>query len=644
MLAKHAFWLRSLVCLSLAAAWPGALTITSARAASPTAEQALKLAPIQRDVEIDRPTPEEAAKCTIKAEKRKGQTGWIVRDGDGKTLREFVDTNGDNVVDRWSYYKDGVEVYRDIDTKFNGKATEFRWLNTAGVRWGVSKSTTGDIDAWKMISAEEATAEAVMAFRDRDANRFSRLLLTSNELKSLGLTPAKTKEIADKVSAAPSAFLEIARRQNVITAKSSWVHFGGTRPGTVPAGSLGLSSDLTVYENVVAVIETDGKDSQIQIGTMIRVGDCWRLIDVPALPDASGKVAEATAGGVFFVSPTAKTGAPADAATTGQNEKLTKMLDELQKLDTAIVGASSDEARAGLNDQRADYFEQGLGELSDKDRVQWVRQMADTISAATQAGGYPKGIDRLKRLVKATDKSKIDPDMMAFVEFRLLTAEYAVALQQPNPEFAKVQAAWLQSLEKFVDRYPKAADASDAMLQLGIAQEFAGQDEKAKQWYRQIATNFDSIPAGKKAAGAVRRLESVGKPVELVGKSVGGEQVDLSNYKGKYVLIHYWATWCEPCKVDLAQLKEMQAKYSGSNFTLIGVSLDANRQTLDEYLSKNRLPWPQLFEPGGLDSRYANELGILTLPTMILIDDKGQVVNRSVHITELDGELRSRLK
>ena len=110
-----------------------------ARAAVPTAEQALKLAPVQKDVDYDRPTPEEAAKCTIKAEKGKKQTGWIIRDESGKILREFVDTNGDNVVDRWSYYKDGVEVYRDIDTKFTGKATEFRWLNTAGIRWGIAK-------------------------------------------------------------------------------------------------------------------------------------------------------------------------------------------------------------------------------------------------------------------------------------------------------------------------------------------------------------------------------------------------------------------------------------------------------------------------------------------------------------------------
>lgn len=139
-------------------------------------------------------------------------------------------------------------------------------------------------------------------------------------------------------------------------------------------------------------------------------------------------------------------------------------------------------------------------------------------------------------------------------------------------------------------------------------------------------------------------MESVGKSIELSGKSTDGEQVDLSSLKGKFVLIHYWATWCEPCKVDIASLKELQTKYGASGFAIIGVSLDTNRQVLDDYLAKNHLPWPQLFEPGGLDSRYANEMGILTLPTMILIDSDGKVVNRGVHISEADGELHNRLK
>ena len=70
-------------------------------------------------------------------------------------LRRFVDTNDDNVVDQWSYYKDGLEVYRDIDSTFNGKADQYRWFNTGGSRWAIDANEDGVIDSWKSISAEE---------------------------------------------------------------------------------------------------------------------------------------------------------------------------------------------------------------------------------------------------------------------------------------------------------------------------------------------------------------------------------------------------------------------------------------------------------------------------------------------------------
>ncbi len=132
--------------------------------------------------------------------------------------------------------------------------------------------------------------------------------------------------------------------------------------------------------------------------------------------------------------------------------------------------------------------------------------------------------------------------------------------------------------------------------------------------------------------------------MQLRAKNVNGQPEDLAKYRGKYVLIHYWSTWCEPCKTDFAELKELYAKYGKSGFTLIGVNLDGSVADANDYLSKNKLPWTQLWEAGGLDGRLANEMGILTLPTMILVDDKGTVVNRNVHITELESELKSHLK
>ncbi len=216
-------------------------------------------------------------------------------------------------------------------------------------------------------------------------------------------------------------------------------------------------------------------------------------------------------------------------------------------------------------------------------------------------------------------------------------------MQAPKADFAKVQAEWLKTLENYIAQYPTAPDSAEAMLQLAISQEFTGQEDEAKRWYARIVDEFPNAPAGRKAAGAQVRLDSVGKAITIRGQSPQGSPIDLANYRGKVVLIQYWATWCAPAKNDMATLKEMWNKY-GRSLAIIGVSLDNNVKDLNAYLAENPLPWPQIFEEGGLDSRPANALGILTVPTMILVDQEGKVVKRAVSIVDLETELKKLIR
>ena len=614
-----------------------------ATAAAPSAADALKLSPMHKDeVDYDVPSAEEAAKCTIKAEKIGGQTGWVVRDPGGQVLREFSDMNGDNVVDRWSYFRDGVEVYRDIDVNYNGKADQFRWLNTAGTRWGLDTNEDGKLDRWKMISAEEVTSEVVAALREKNAARFTRLLLTDAEVQELGLGEARTKELVEKIGGAQERFQDLARSQKSIVPDTTFVNFGGAQPGVVPAGTNGSTNDLIAYENVVGMVDTAGKPGQVHIGTLVRSGDAWRLIDVPQIAGVEDRIAASG----FFFSTAARRIEQQDGPTGGPSAEATKLLSELEKIDIQITKENDPGKLTTLNDSRADLLERIAEESDAEMKSQFLRQLADTVSAAVQTGSYSRGIDRLKALYEKLESNGDNSDLTAYVQFRYMTADYGEKLRQDDAQYGEIQEKWLEDLEAFVEKHGSTPDAAEAMLQLAMAEEFAGKETKAKDWYNRILKDFKDVPSARKAEGAVRRLESVGKTIPLRGTAVnakGRPTVDLSRYKGKAVLVHYWATWCEPCKADLAQLKELRAKYS-DGFDLIGVSLDTEEPQLLDYLKKNVLPWAQLYEPGGLDSRLANEMGILTLPTMILIDEKGLVVNRNIHITEVDGELKKLVK
>ena len=144
--------------------------------AAPTARETLsRFKPIQSGVDYDQPTAAQAAEARIESIKVGDSVGYQVSSANGEILRQFMDTNGDQSVDRWSYFKSGVEVYRDIDLDYNGRAENFRWLGPAGIRWGVDSDDDRQIDFWKFISAQEVTQEFVAAAKSRDAARFARL-------------------------------------------------------------------------------------------------------------------------------------------------------------------------------------------------------------------------------------------------------------------------------------------------------------------------------------------------------------------------------------------------------------------------------------------------------------------------------------
>ncbi len=620
----------------LGTGWLVVWAVGQALAGTPPVEQALRLVPVQKGVDYDRPTPEEAAKCVISPIKEAKLSGWIVQDSNGTILRRFIDTNGDNLVDIWAYYKDGLEVYRDIDANYNGKADQYRWFHTAGTRWGLDLNEDGQIDVWKMISPEEVAAELVAAIAQRDVVRFLRLALSPEELRSLGLGAAQEKALAERLSTLKERFERLAAEQKLLDPTARWVQFMGHQPGVVPAGTQGSTKDLRVYENAMAVAEAGGKHVQIIIGTLVEVGQAWRIIDLPHLGEQEST---ALAGTGFFFRPAA---APAPRSPTpgGLGEQFQKLLAELEKLDQALAQAQRPDEKAQLHAQRAHLLEQiALQVETPQDRLLWYKQLADTVAAAVQTGEYPKGGERLAELYEKLKKTN-DLDIAAYVRFRQITAEYGLAMQNPNADFAKLQAQWLKTLEDFISQYPHSPDTAEAMLQLAMGYEFAGQETDALKWYSALAAQFPQTHAGQKAAGAQRRLQSVGKVLELAGKELSGSQVDLAQYRGRIVLVHFWASWCEPCKADLPTLKDLLERYGKAGFTIVGVNLDNSPEEATQFLQEHRLPWPHLYEPGGLESRLATQWGILTLPTMFLVGPEGKVVHRDIRASQLERELR----
>src|SRR5262249_12258494 len=139
---------------------------------------------------------------------------------------------------------------------------------------------------------------------------------------------------------------------------------------------------------------------------------------------------------------------------------------------------------------------------------------------------------------------------------------------------SKVQKDWLESLSNFVKAWPDAEDGPDAMWQLATAEEFAGNQTEAVNWYKRLSKDKrGSLPA-EKSEGALRRLNLKGQPFILNGPGLEGGQINTAAYKNRVLLVVYWATWSNLFTADLPQLRALHQQYKAKGFDVLGVCLD----------------------------------------------------------------------
>jgi hypothetical protein len=600
---------------------------TSAIAAQYNAADLLKFRPHQPGINYTTPSSQEQTSCKVDLVRgQDGGSAWVLRDGQGRILRKFIATAGHKHADVWCYYLDGVEVYRELGERPN----EFRWLNSAGCKWGVDSDQDGRIDTWKVISAEEVSQEVLQAVVTKDLARLQALWISDAEMKSLELPAAEITRLESLRQQAPSKFQATVAKLAALGGQLRWERLESSGPQCVPAEQGGMSHDLLKYPRCMVLYEANGKHDWIQIGELLQVGSAWRLTDAPVPGGTPESGNEST-----------QTADPAIQA----------LLDQLKQVDSQSPRGEAAPAPnpdvVAYNGKRADIIERLLGKVKTEEREQWLRQLTDCLSAAAQSApvGDKQYYRRLQQLEQEVTREQPGSNLAAYITFREMSADYAGNMGKVGPEFAKVQEQWLARLAKFVQDYPRAEDTSDALLQLGMVSEFVGKEIEAKKWYQQLAGNFpDKKLLSDKAAGALRRLELEGKPFELSGASLSGQSFDISSLRGKVAVVYYWASWNQQCVGDFARLKLLLTKYQPQGLELVCVNLDNSPPEANAAQATTAPPGVQLFTPGGLDSPLATQYGIMVLPNMFLIGKDGSVASRNVQLANLEDEVKKLLK
>jgi len=128
------------------------------------------------------------------------------------------------------------------------------------------------------------------------------------------------------------------------------------------------------------------------------------------------------------------------------------------------------------------------------------------------------------------------------------------------------------------------------------------------------------------------------KPMDLAFTALDGSAIDLAKLRGKVVLVDFWATWCPPCRGETPDVVAAYQKYHDKGFEILGVSLDQDKGALQQYITANKMTWPQYFDGKGWDNAISSRFGIQSIPAMWLVGKDGKLVTQDGR-DDLDGQV-----
>jgi peroxiredoxin len=194
--------------------------------------------------------------------------------------------------------------------------------------------------------------------------------------------------------------------------------------------------------------------------------------------------------------------------------------------------------------------------------------------------------------------------------------------------------------KKFIQEHPDSYVSLNALQSYVYSADYAD----IEPLYNGFSPTLKASEGGKAFRDMLSKLKAVAigaNAPEIAEADTAGNVVSLSSFRGKYVLVDFWASWCGPCRRENPNVVRTYNQYKGKNFTILGVSLDGKgaKAAWLGAIHKDGLQWAQVSDLQGWKSRPADSYAVRAIPQNFLIDPNGKIIGKNLRSFDLEDKL-----